>query len=513
MPNLFAQLVLYSFPLVALILFKRLPRHEALIWSILGGYLFLPEQTGIDLPLLPELNKVLIPSLTAGAMCLLLPDATSAPLRRGQSRKTTKEPAPDRQRSVIVTLLLITLILLPIATFQTNQEPVIAGPRFIPSLREYDIFSMMLNTAVMLLPFLLARRYLATQDAQLALLRALVVGGLIYSLLILVEVRLSPQLNRWIYGFHAHSFAQHIRNGGFRPMVFIEHGLRVGLFILMGVFAAGILWRFNKNAEPEPARQVSGGRIDRQQVRKPPYLLWCGWLFVILYLSKTLGAFLIALVLLPVVLFLKPRMQLLVAIVIAGMVLLYPSLRQTNLLPISAVQELASSISAERAGSFNFRLDNEEILLERASIKPLFGWGGWGRSRVFDAFTGRDISVTDGTWVIIFGISGWIGYIATFGLLTWPTFMLVRRREPITLVTSGLTLILAANLVDLIPNSSLTPLTWMVAGTVLGALETKSQTKTKTAVAKRSIPQPPQMPKTRRHSFITTRRPPARNTR
>ena len=512
MPNLFAHLVLYSFPLVVLVLFKRLPRHEALIWSVLGGYLFLPEQTGIDLPLLPELNKVLIPSLTAAILCLVLPDATAMPRRRSHARETTETSGPDRQRSVIATLCVIILLLLPIATMQTNQEPVIAGSRFISGLREYDIFSMALNTGVMLLPFLLARRYLASQEAQLALLRALVIGGLIYSLLILVEVRLSPQLNRWIYGFHAHSFAQHIRNGGFRPMVFIQHGLRVGIFILMGVFAAGILWRFGKAASHDVA-PVASSRDKLGPARKRPYLLWCGWLFVVLFLSKTLGAFLIALVLLPVVLFLKARTQVLVAAVIAGIVILYPTLRQTNLLPIAAVQDLALSISVERAGSFNFRLDNEETLLARADTKPFFGWGGWGRSRIYDEFSGRDLSVTDGAWVIVFGVSGWVGYLATFGLLTWPIFMLVRKRKSINLVTSGLTLILAGNLVDLIPNSSLTPLTWLIAGTVLGALEMTRQTKNKENGSLRLQRQMRQPAKTQRQVLSTTRRPAARNAR
>ena len=512
MPNLFAQFVLYSFPLVVLVLFKRLPRHEALIRSILGGYLFLPVQTGIDLPLLPELNKVLIPSLTAAIMCLILPDATAVPRRRGQARAPTKNDGPDRQRSVIATLCVVILFVIPIAIFQTNQEPVIAGPRFIPGLGQYDVFSMILNAAVMLLPFLVARRYLASQEAQLALLRALVVGGLVYSLLILVEVRFSPQLNRWIYGFHAHSFAQHIRNGGFRPMVFLEHGLRVGVFIVMGVFAAGILWRFGKEAKPE-VTPVAGRRSSSGKVRKAPYLLWCGWLFVILFLSKTLGAFLIALVLLPVVLFFKARTQILVAAAIAGMVLLYPTLRQANVLPIGAVQDLASSISADRAASLNTRLENEETLLARANVKPLFGWGGWGRSRIFDQFSGRDLSITDGTWVIAFGVSGWVGYLATFGLLTWPTFMLVRRRGAVNLVTSGLTLVLAANLVDLIPNSSLTPLTWTLAGSVLGGLEVMKRTRQEADRSPRLRREAVPQAKTQRQALITSRRTTARNLR
>jgi len=37
--------------------------------------------------------------------------------------------------------------------------------------------------------------------------------------------------------------------------------------------------------------------------------------------------------------------------------------------------------------------------------------------------------------------------------------------------TAGLCLVLAVNLIDLIPNSGLTPLTWLIAGSVLGYWE------------------------------------------
>ena len=46
----------------------------------------------------------------------------------------------------------------------------------------------------------------------------------------LVEVRLSPQINTWIYGFFQHDFIQMMRYGGFRPIVFLPHGLWVAFF-------------------------------------------------------------------------------------------------------------------------------------------------------------------------------------------------------------------------------------------------------------------------------------------
>ena len=121
--------------------------------------------------------------------------------------------------------------------------------------------------------------------------------------------------------------------------------------------------------------------------------------------------------------------------------------------------------------SLDFRFRNEDVLLEHANEKPLFGWGGWGRNMVYDE-KGRNISITDGKWVIIFGKDGWFGYLATFGLLTLPVMLLaIRRRDDLTLASSALSVALVANLIDLIPNSGLTPLTWLMAGAIAGRLE------------------------------------------
>ena len=71
MPNSFAYIMLFAWPFVVFFLFRQLPLQKALIWSILGGYLILPVKTEIDFPLIPALDKTLIPSLAAFVMCLV----------------------------------------------------------------------------------------------------------------------------------------------------------------------------------------------------------------------------------------------------------------------------------------------------------------------------------------------------------------------------------------------------------------------------------------------------------
>ena len=510
MANSFAYLVLYLSPLVVVLLFRALPRTPALIWSVVAGYLFLPIGIGLNLPLLPALTKDLLPVLTAAVMCLVVPadrpGEGAAPFRRaaplssvppfavpragragsegaGEARPAfTRQrtpvarqevvparqasageaatAAPARSRRLVGNILLLMLVGTPFLTVMQNADPVIAGPTFIAGLRPYDAFSMVLGALVTVLPLLLARRYLATQAHHMALLRIFCVAGLLYSLPALFEVRMSPQLNVWFYGYFPHSFAQQVRDGGFRAVVFLGHGLTVAIFLAVTILSTFALWR---------ARRSFGGSAG---------LLMAGaWLLGTLVLCKSLGALISTLLLLPLLLFASMRVQMIVAATIAVVVLLYPMLRGADLIPVDRIYAISASISAERAESFKYRLDNEDILLDRANLKPFGGWGSWGRNRVYDPDSGRDISVTDGAWIIVVGTSGWLGYIAQFGLLTLPTLLLAWRQRSLGLsfATTGLCLVLAVNLIDLIPNAGLSPLTWLLAGAVLGYWERGGQ--------------------------------------
>ena len=134
------------------------------------------------------------------------------------------------------------------------------------------------------------------------------------------------------------------------------------------------------------------------------------------------------------------------------------------------------SISIEREGSLAVRFFNENQLLERASQRWLFGWGRYGRSWIYDE-SGRETSVPDGQWIITLGGYGVVGFLAEFGLLALPIFSTARAlrfaespKEKAFL--SALALILAINVFDLLPNSSLRPWTWLIAGALLGRAET-----------------------------------------
>lgn len=445
-----AKLALLMWPVLIIILVQRLSFQKTILVSLIGGFLLLPTQIGWDFPLLPAFNKGSIPGFTLLVLALLLPREGGASDARAQFELPGWLP-----RTGLAILGLVLMIFGNQMTALTNGESLSFGPTTIPGLRIYDGFSLILGTLTMLLPFFLGRKFFAHPETHVLLLKAMMIAGLGYSFLALFEVRMSPQLNVMVYGFFPSSFVQHVRSGGYRPLVFMEHGLQLALFFAAATLAAFGVWR----------------SVDSK--RRWIYLLAAFWLLGTLALMNSLGALIIAVVFLPVVLFLGRPLQLLFAAMICSAIILYPMLRGADLVPTDRLLSMAAAIDPGREPSLRYRFDNEAVLLERAGDKPLFGWGGWNRNRVFDAETGQDTTATDGAWVVLIGTRGWIGYLAVFGLLATPGILLAanRRRYDVAPATAVVALVLAASLVDLIPNGFLSPVTVLMAGALWGRVE------------------------------------------
>lgn len=461
---------IFTYPFVALVLFNALSFRNALIWTILAGLLFLPTKVAWDLPLLPALTKHSIPAISALLLAILFTNTA----RQTERLRPRHGWLP---RNWLINGLLFLAVASAFLTVVTNQEVLRYGPLTLPALRLYDGFSTVLNTIILLLPLLLARRYLASEESHAIILKAFALAGTIYSVPIVFELVMSPQLNNMVYGFFPHSWRQHLRGSGYRPIVFMQHGLVLGIFMCSAALSALAYMRHAKSHD------------------KSLYMLMGAWLTLIMLASNTLGAALIMLALIPIILFMPRRIQLITAAVVAGAVLIYPTLRGASLIPVDRFVSVAQSISTERAASLQYRLNNEDLLLARANEKPLFGWGGYGRPRIFNE-RGRDISTTDGQWVIQIGKRGWAGYLSQFGLLCIPIMIFAFRTNAYQVgpATLGLCVVLTATLVDLIPNAGLTPVTWLVAGALIGRLEhTREETEVATEEGENPVSREPQL--------------------
>jgi hypothetical protein len=441
-PNLIAYFALLIWPAVTIYLYSLFPVGQATLWAILGGYLLLPVGTQIKFPMVPALDKNSIPSIAALIGCAFYAGGMPKFFRGFR----------------FVELLILTIPVGCFATSMLNNDPIQIGEIFLPGVGAYDAGSATIAEFIFILPFFLGRQFLRDSEHNAEILRTLVIAGLVYSLPMLLEIRLSPQLHTWIYGYFPHAFSQQVRYGGFRPVVFLGHGLLVAFFAMTAMVAAAACWRTRTRIW----RLVPSGIT--------------AYLGVIVLLCKTGSALLYGAVLVPLVRLASPRWQIRVACILAIIALTYPMLRVTNVFPTALLLEASAAVNTDREESLKTRFDQEDQLLNHAWQRVWFGWGRFGRNRVFDVESGRDVSITDGYWIITLGTFGLVGFIARFGLLAIAVFRAAgalkyaqTAREKEYLAALGL--IVSINIVDLLPNSTISPWTWLLVGALLGRAE------------------------------------------
>lgn len=438
-----ALVMLLVWPAVVVVLFGRLPRPEAAVWSILGGYLILPPAVELTIPGIQHVDKYVIPALFAFIMTLI----------RGRSASEAP-PAPPFPPVVLAFFAMI--LIAPLLTAVTNTDTLVEGITVRPAITIIQAVGESILAAFHLLPFLLGYWLLSDPKGPQVLGRALILGMLAYSIPMAIEVRLSPQMNVWVYGYFQHDFIQTMRYGSFRPIVFLSHPLWVA-FLTLSALICAIGFAF--------------ARGDRKSWMTVAYLTG------LLLLCKTLGVLVHLMIAAPLLWLLTPRRMVMLSCLLGLGVTFYPALRAAPWMPIEELSEFISGAEADRGQSFEFRLNNEAILLQRAMERPLFGWGSWGRALLVDPDNGRILTVTDGEWIRILGERGILGYVAEFGLLLLPLFMLWRawppddgrRRGPDQMLLAAMSIILGLNLMDLLPNATVTPLTWLMAGTIAGS--------------------------------------------
>lgn len=442
MGNWFAYTILLTWPLITVYLYRTKTIQAASLWAIVGGYMFLPVKTAIDLPYIPAMNKSTIPVISTLIACWLI-----------KKKRISFIKAQSK-----ISFFFILLMIVPLISAGLNKDGIIIGDLSLPSMSYYDGFTWSVSQFFLIAPFFVGKEIFKTFEDQLLMFKFLVAAGLLYSMPMLFEVRMSPQLHTWIYGYFPHSFAQVRRFDGFRPVVFMGHGLAVAFFMVAVLTSAAVLWK------------------TRIKLNLFSPAIIAHYVLIVLMFCKSFAAFLYGVFAFVLILFSKPKTQIKIAVLLASMAMFYPIMSITNIFPHQTIIDVATSINEERGRSLQDRFDNEEKLLIHAKERFYFGWGGWGRNRVFNQETGKDESVTDGRWILTLGQFGIIGFIAEFGLLAMTVFraysalrFLESRRERTLL--SAHALLVSIIMIDQLPNASLGPWLWLLAGILLGRSE------------------------------------------
>jgi hypothetical protein len=433
--NMFAVLVMIGWIPAVLLIFSRMSAPRAMMLSFIVAWLFLP-QVAFVFPGIPDYTKM-------SATCYGILLATFI---------------FDAQR---FRYFRVSWVDIPIAVFCV--APLFSS--LANGLGLYDGLSNVLSQLVTwALPYFLGRLYLNTLESLREIAILIVGGGLIYVPLCLLESRLSPQLHRWVYGFHAHQFVQTIRLDGFRPTVFMQHGLMVAMWMMTSTLL--LIWLWQTHVLPKTL-QWRGSSVQLRTL----------WLVILMLgtfvLMRSTGAYLLmglSLLILWMARSFRTLLPLLLTIVLMHG---YLGLSASGYLSSSQRQQVTQAVTQmvgqERAGSLAFRLSNEELLGNRARKSLIFGWGGWGRSRIFDEY-GKDVSVTDSLWIITFGSMGLVGLISMMATLLLPVVIFCYRFSPTTwsLVqvapAAGIATILLMYALDCLLNAVVNPIFILLGG-------------------------------------------------
>jgi hypothetical protein len=420
--NALAHLVLFGWTPLVLLLFLLLRPRLAVLTALAGGSLFLP-QLSIDVPGPVNIGKQEVLCFAALLGVVLF----------DRERLTSYRPR-------LIDLPIVLWIAAAAAASGAND------------LGDYDAFASALTRAITWgIPYLLGVVYLASREGLRDLLWVFFLSGLAYVPFCLFEVRMSPQLHYMVYGASQHAFDQTIRGGGYRPMVFMSHGLELSLWMAAATLAGVVLLRSRLQSS------LLGFRLW-------PFVVAVG---VTTVLCKSTGAiFLGAVGWLLISGFSRPWHR-------ATILLLVPVYFVVRWAGDGSFEsllvDLSRMLSEDRAGSLKFRFDNEEILLARAAEKPLFGFGNRDFGLISDPETGEALKVvTDSFWIIVVATNGLLGLAGYLGLLWVPAmrgFNWLRMRSlPRLGDYLGASMILTALVFDSLVNAFVPPLYVAIAG-------------------------------------------------
>jgi len=265
------------------------------------------------------------------------------------------------------------------------------------------------------IPYFIGRLCCGSFEGLKTLGIGMFIGALVIAPLALMEMVISPQFHILLYGWYPHDFSQTKRGLGYRPSVFMAHGLELAIY---NASSALMGWQLYLRKTVE--RFVP--------LLKIPLFPSVVGLSVVLFISRSSGAlalFIIALVILQISIFLKTKLPLILFLLLP---LVYMDLRATGTWDGKALVDAAGSAtgSTERVGSLSFRLYNESLLVQKAMLRPAFGWAGFQRSFIFDE-KGHAVSVPDGMWILTLGQHGVVGLLSLSAtLLLSPLIFVIR---------------------------------------------------------------------------------------
>ncbi len=435
--NILVPIAFLVFPLIVMRLFITLGPRKAIAIAFVFGWMFLP---------VANYDIFLLHNTKTAVICLSI---------LGNAYLFDKEQLSKFQFNA-ADIPMILWCIAPFFSSIANGDGPYDG--LASSLAQSEKWGM---------SYYIARIYFSNEENIKILAFIIFIGTLVYIPFCWYELIMSPQLHRLTYGFHQSDFIQTLRDGGgYRPMVYMEHGLMTAMWMALGAFLG--IWMFFTGLLPKKIMHI-------------PALYLLMLLIFTNIMMRSMGAISLLIIALLVVYISNKTKTALLILILLFVPHLYIFTRTTG---IWDGRNLSSAVSqqysSERSGSLQFRFDNETILVQKALQGSFFGWGGYGRSRVYDE-KGRDISITDGLWIITYGTNGIYGLVVMVIAIQWPLFLFFWRVKPELWNTkiwgnsAVMAVFLGIFMIDNLLNAMINPVYMLCNGSLIGILLNSSK--------------------------------------
>ncbi len=327
--TILVPITLFGWVPCVMLLFLWLPPRRAVIAAFIGGWLFLPAAT-FQLPGIPDYSKMA--ATCAGVLLAALIFDTETLLS-------------FRPKWFDVPMLVWCL-----CPFATNASE---------NIEVYDSLSWSVNQVITWgMPYFIGRVYFTDAEAVRELAIGFFIGGLVYIPICLFEIRMSPQLSKWLYGFDAGFSGQ--RLGGWRPTGLMASGLMLGMWMTATSLCAVWLWYT--------------GSLKRLGRYKAGTLAFA--LVVVTILCKSTGASVLLMGGLGLLWAIRYTRFVYLYLLLCAIPIAYPIIRTGGMWDGSqAVAWAKNAVGEDRAKSLRFRFKNENILSEKALKRADVGLG------------------------------------------------------------------------------------------------------------------------------------------
>ena len=312
-------------------------------------------------------------------------------------------------------------------------------------------------------PYLIGRLYFTDTQSLRKAAKAFVIGGLAYIPFCILEFFTGPYLYKLLYGYQPFQLIGDQRFHGYRPIVLLENGNQLGIWMATAALISVWLWR----------RKLATSIIGI------PIILVAVALFAVTILCQSTGAILLLLALVPFV-FIDPRyLSRTVSVLLVFGILAFAAFRIANIVSLRElvkqdprVHAFASYLKQIGKGSLGWRLSLDERHISTALDEPILGYGQWD-------WWNHGVERPWGLWLLTFGMYGLVGLLSLEALLLIPAlravwFPLARSDIGYTNMRHTLSAAVLISAIDSLLNSAIIlPLLLVIGGMTIWSTQDK----------------------------------------